>query len=306
MSTSPADARRQRTERELLAIAKQLPVPVLPEGRSEEMRTAFLATVRDARSTKRARALAARGRGRLLLVAAMLLAGAGFAAAAWRITRGTQPAGPIHAVAPGVGGREARGVRGRGTAEVPAAPVQRSVVASTLAQAGPARLGQTPPRRDVPPRDVPPREVPLRSTRRLAVASTAARVSQANVEMAFARGWSALRTNDFEAAAESFGQAASERDDNALSEDALFWRGVALDRAHRLPEAQEALTRFLVRYPKSDRVGEAAVMLGWLLLRAGDATAADARFGSALGDPSERVRRSARAGLAASGRHRAP
>jgi TolA-binding protein len=277
VSTSPADARRQRSQRELLAIAKQLPVPVLPEGRLEEMRTAFLATVRDARSTKRARALAARGRGRLLLVAAMLLAGAGFAAAAWRITHGTPASGPIDTVAP-----------------------ERSVVASTQAQPGPALSGQT------PPRQAPPRGVPPRSTHRVAVTSTAARAPQANVEMAFARGWSALRTNDFEAAADAFGQAASEREDNALSEDALFWRGVALDRAHRLPEAQEALTRFLARYPKSDRVGEAAVMLGWLLLRAGDATAADARFGSALGDPSERVRRSARAGLASSGRYRAP
>ena len=77
---------------------------------------------------------------------------------------------------------------------------------------------------------------------------------------------------------------------------------MALDRANRLPEAQEVLTRFLVRYPKSDRAGEASVMLGWLLLRAGDVTAAEARFGSALSNPSERVRRSGRAGLAASGR----
>jgi TolA-binding protein len=139
----------------------------------------------------------------------------------------------------------------------------------------------------------------------VAVTSTAARGSQADVETAFARGWSALRTNDFAAAADAFGQAASGRDDNPLSEDALFWRGVALDRATRLAEAQQALTRFLVLYPRSDRAGEASVMLGWLLLRAGDLTAADARFGNALGDPSERVRRSARAGLAASGRRHA-
>jgi TolA-binding protein len=137
----------------------------------------------------------------------------------------------------------------------------------------------------------------------VAVTSAAARASRADAEVAFARGWSALRANDFEAAADAFGQAASGRDDNALSEDALFWRGAALDRARRLAEAQEALTRFLVRYPRSDRAGEASVMLGWLLLRAGDGTAAEARFGGALGDPSERVRRSARAGLAASGRH---
>jgi TolA-binding protein len=292
LSTSPADADRDRSQRELLAIAKQLPVPALPEGRHEEMRTAFLATIRDARSTRRARVLVNRGRGRLLLVAAMLLAGAGFAAAAWRITRGTPAPGPVDPVALGVGG-EVRGARARGIAAPAAAPEQRPAGAPTSAEPGPAPASQA-----------TSRQVP-RSTRRMAVSSAAARASQANVEVAFARGWSALRTNDFEAAADAFGQAASERADNALSEDALFWRGVALDRANRLAEAQEALTRFLVRYPRSDRAGEASVMLGWLLLRAGETTAADARFGSALGDPSERVRRSARAGLAASGRRHA-
>ena len=167
------------------------------------------------------------------------------------------------------------------------------MAASTLTEPGAAPASQA-----------PSRQAP-RSTRRGAVTSAAARASQANVELAFARGWSALRTNDFGAAADAFGQAASARADNALSEDALFWTGVALDRANRLAEAQEALTRFLLRYPRSDRAGEASVMLGWLLLRAGDTSAADARFGSALGDPAERVRRSARAGLAASGRHHA-
>ncbi len=299
MSTSPADAHRQRSQREMLAIAKRLPVPVLPEGRLEEMRTAFLATVRGAESTKRAHALAVRRRGRLLLVAAMLLTGAGFAAAAWRITRGTSAGRPVGTGASAVGG-EARGVRGRGTAEPPAVPEpravleQRPVAAPAAMPPGPAELHQT-----------PAREAPPRSSRRVASASPAVRESQADVESGFARGWSALRTSDFEAAADAFGKAASGRDDNALSEDASFWGGVALDRANRLSEAREAFTRFLVRYPKSDRAGEAAVMLGWLLLRDGDLTAADARFGSALGDPLERVRSSARAGLMASGRRRA-
>ena len=292
MSTSPADAHRHRSQRELLEIAKQLPVPALPDGRREEMRTAFLATVREAKTTRRARALVTRGRGRLLLVAAMLLAGAGFAAAAWRITRGTLATEPVDPAAPVVGG-EARGARARGTAAPPAAPEQRPMAAPTPAEPAPAPASQAPSRQ-------------VRgSSRRVAVTSAAARASAANVELAFARGWSALRTNDFAAAADAFGQATSARDDNALSEDALFWTGVALDRAKRPAEAQEALTRFLIRYPRSDRAGEASVMLGWLLLRAGEITGADARFGSALGDPSERVRRSARAGLAASGRRHA-
>jgi len=319
VTASPVDARRLRTEPELLAIAKQLPVPVLAEARHEELRTAFLAGVSagsagsvgsvDCRSTKRTRTgLAVQGRQRLLLVAAILLAGAGIAAAAWRIkTRAAPAPGQVEAAASTSGGK-ARGLRGRGGGEPSEAselgPVAAaSLVAPSLASSSPA-----------PSAPAEERGAPARSTRRVAVvtsaaartaARTAARESQADVEIAFARGWRALRTNDFEAAAQAFGQAASEGDGNALSEDASFWRGVALDRANRPAESQEALTRFLVRYPKSDRAGEAAVMLGWLLLRAGEVTGADARFGSALGDPSERVRRSARAGLTASGRGRA-
>jgi len=304
VSTSPADVRRLRTERELLAIAKQLPMPVLSEARHEELRTAFLATVSgggaesvggvDWRNTKRMRVLAAQGQHRLLLVATILLAGAGIAAAAWRIkTRATAAPEPVE-VAASAGGGRTHGVRAGALGEEAPWAEQSLVRAPGLTAPGPESLA---------PAEV--HQTPPRSTRRMAVAASAARESRANVEIAFARGWSALRANDFEAAARAFGQAAAERNDNALSEDASFWRGVALDRANQLAEAQEALTRFLVLYPKSDRAGEASVMLGWLLLRAGETTAADARFGSALGDPSERVRRSARAGLAASGRRHA-
>lgn len=292
MSTSPADARRLRTERQLLAIAKQLPVPVLSEARHEELRTALLAAVSpggDASTkTRRTHALVSRGRERLLLFTAVLVAGAGIASAAWRIkTRAPLALVPAEATASACGGKT-RSVQGRGLRERAATSPPIPVAAPTLPSPAPSPVRQARPR----------------STRRMAATSTDARDSQANVEIAFARGWSALRANDFEAAAQAFGQASAEPDDNALSEDASFWRGVALDRANRLPEAQEALTRFLVRYPKSDRAGEAAVMLGWLLLRAGDAAAAEARFSSALGDRSERVRHSARAGLAASGRRR--
>lgn len=302
MSTSPADVRRLRTERELLAIAKQLPVPVLSEARHEELRTAFLATVCgggadgvagvDWRSMKRTRALAGQLQRRLLLVATILLAGAGIAAAAWRIKTRAAPAPVPVEVAASVSGGGTHAVRARGLGEeAPSAELN---------------LARAPALTTPVPEPVAPAEVHRpRSTRRVAVAAPAARESRADVEIAFARGWSALRANDFEAAARAFGQAATERTDNALSEDASFWRGVALDRANQLAEAQEALTRFLVRYPQSDRAGEASVMLGWLLLHTGETSAADARFGSALGDPSDRVRRSARAGLAASGRRHA-
>jgi TolA-binding protein len=291
VSASPADVRRLRSEGELLALAKQLPVPVLSEARHEELRTALLASVGAgspghvgnlrSRSTRRTRGLAALGRQSLLLIATVLLAGAGIAAAAWRIkTRAAPAPEPVEVAAAASGGR----THGRGTPMV-----SPGAASPGLASPVPAEVRQS----------------PTRPTRRLALTSAAARESRASVELAFARGWSALRANDFEAAAQAFGQAAAERNDNALCEDASFWKGVALDRASHPAEAQAALTRFLVLYPRSDRAGEASVMLGWLLLRAGDVTGAETRFGGALGDPSERVRRSARAGLAASGRRHA-
>jgi TolA-binding protein len=123
--------------------------------------------------------------------------------------------------------------------------------------------------------------------------------SQAEAESAFARGWTELGAGNFAAAAEAFAHAAGPRGENTLSEDACFWRAVAFDRAGRFGEAQRAFTEFLARYPRSDRAGEASVMLGWLLLRAGDGAAAAARFAGALDDPGERVRGSAQAGLAA-------
>ena len=291
MSTSPAEARRRRTERQLLTIAKQLPVPVLSEARREELRTALLAGVRpdgeDWRKTKQTDARPARRWERLLLVAVVLLAGVGIAGAAWRIKTRAMPALEPVEVVVSVSGGKTHSVQGRGVEE-------HSLASEPIPVAEPTLQSPAPP---------PMRQPPPRSTRPMVATSTAARNSQANVEIAFARGWSALRANHFEAAAQAFGQAIAEADDNGISEDASFWRCVALDRANRLPEAQEVLTRFLVRYPKSDRAGEASVMLGWLLLRAGGVTAAEARFGSALSNPSERVRRSGRAGLAAAGRH---
>ena len=291
MSTSPADARRQRSQRELLAIAKQLPEPALSEARREEMRTAFLATVRGVRSTKRARALAARGKGkRLLMVAAFLFAGAGFAAAAWRIAARATPVLGASARPVATGGPAHGLVRERTPGEAP--EVER---AATGAPAPAAEL----------PAPASRRPAANRPARRTAVASVVEPESTTKLEVAFAQGWSAMRSGEFDAAAEAFGRAASRRNENALSEDASFWRGVAFDRARRFASAREAFAEFLARYPDSDRAGEASVMLGWLLLRAGDVAGAGARFERALGDPVARVRRSAQAGLAASGRRHA-
>jgi TolA-binding protein len=118
------------------------------------------------------------------------------------------------------------------------------------------------------------------------------------IEAAFARGWSSLRTGDFNTAAGWFARATSGQY-NTLAEDALFWQGVALDRAGRFAIAHQVLTDFLVRYPDSERRGEASVILGWLLVRSGEFSAAHLYFEGALDDPAERVRKSAHAGLVA-------
>ena len=195
MSTSPAEARRRRTERQLLTIAKQLPVPALSGARREELRTALLAGVspdgEDWRRTKQTGALPARGRERLPLVAAVLLAGVGIAGAAWRIKNRTMPALEPVEVAVSVSGGKTHSLQGRGVEE-------HSFASEPIPVATPTLQSPAPP---------PVRQPPPRSTRRMAATSTAARDSQANVEIAFARGWSAFRANDFEAAAKAFGQA---------------------------------------------------------------------------------------------------
>jgi hypothetical protein len=50
-------------------------------------------------------------------------------------------------------------------------------------------------------------------------------------------------------------------------------------------------------YPASSRRGEAAAMVGWLLIDAGRPDEARAHFRAADSDPSARVRASARQGL---------
>jgi TolA-binding protein len=282
VSDAPVDPRQPHGDQELVAAARQLPEPQLPEARCEEMRTEFLATVRELRSSKRAWALAARGKGkRLLMAASLLFAGAGFAAAAWRIT-----ARPTTAIEPPAAADQPTG----GTRRAPAAPGP-----AVTAEAEPV-VGETPPA-DAGGHD----RRQIRARRRLAM-TAGPDASQAEVEIAFARGWTALGAGDFGAAAEAFGRAGGPRSENALSEDACFWRAVAFDRAGRLGDARRSFGEFLGRYPRSDRAGEAEVMLGWLLLRAGDGAGAAARFASALDDPGARVRGSAQAGLAAASR----
>lgn len=272
MSATPTRGQPSLEDEQLLALARTLPEPVLLDARREEIRTAFLATVRGLRSGSRGLAAAKRRR-RLLLIGTIIFAGAGAAAAAWRINRPSTPAGrqPSRNLAGTADGTALRS---------PAAP-------AALTEREPA-APQTSERRAPPARK-------LSLVGHRAPAETP---SGNEAEIAFARGWSALQTGDFSIAAEAFGRVTSGKD-TALAEDALFWRGVALDRAGRFEPARQVLATFLARYPDSDRKGEASVILGWLLVRSGDRADARVRFTAALQDPAERVRSSARAGLTA-------
>jgi TolA-binding protein len=74
---------------------------------------------------------------------------------------------------------------------------------------------------------------------------------------------------------------------------------VARARAGAGASAIAALSRFLEAYPSSPRAGEAAAMLGWLLVDTGDLAGAERRFRAAENDPVDAVRASARKGLRA-------
>ena len=116
-------------------------------------------------------------------------------------------------------------------------------------------------------------------------------------EAAFGSGLQQLRAGHNAAAAAAFNRTVALAPAGPLAEDAWYWRAVALARAGAGP-GREALAQFLDRYPFSARRGEAAVMLGWLLLDGGDRASAERQFRIGLGDRSARVRGSAQAGLA--------
>jgi TolA-binding protein len=123
----------------------------------------------------------------------------------------------------------------------------------------------------------------------------------------FAAGWTALRDGDLPRAAAAFARAEHASPAGPLVEDAAFWGAVSLARtgAPARPDAIAALAAFLAHHPASPRAGEASVMLGWLLLDAGDLDGAAARFTAATADAVPAVRTGARAGLdAVRDRHR--
>jgi hypothetical protein len=179
----------------------------------------------------------------------------------------------------------------------------------TAGRAPPAALGggeQWPPLALTPPpvtpAAAPARRAPLpRARDRAAVVAERAPARMAGLpgERELADAWSALKAGAPARAAAAFEQAARAAGDSALAEDAWFWHAVALARADQGGAARAALQRFLVGYPRSARAGEAAVMLGWLLLEAGDRAGALTHFQAAAHDPARTVRGRAQEGLRA-------
>jgi ferric-dicitrate binding protein FerR (iron transport regulator) len=121
-------------------------------------------------------------------------------------------------------------------------------------------------------------------------------------EAAFNAGWDALRLGRPAEAAKLFGRAADLGRGEAMIEDAVFWRAVALDRAGAHGPAADGMREFLQRFPSSVRRGEVSVMLGWKLLASGDPAGARVLFESALSDPVHWVRASAARGASEAGR----
>jgi hypothetical protein len=118
-------------------------------------------------------------------------------------------------------------------------------------------------------------------------------------EQHFAAGWALLKQGKADEAARELGVAADSDGDPKLAADARYFQAVALTRAGRKTEAEQALVAFLDHAPTSLRRGRAAVMLAKLIAERGDAKAARAWFQSALADPDPAVVAAARAGLAA-------
>lgn len=122
-------------------------------------------------------------------------------------------------------------------------------------------------------------------------------------QIAFESGWAALREGKHSDAAQYFGQAIKQAGNSPLVEDASFWHAVSLARAGKTNQAKNALTLFVNMYSRSPRRGEASVMLGWILLRAGDFAGAKSRFNTAVNDRVSHVRESAAKGLVEAAKH---
>ena len=150
-----------------------------------------------------------------------------------------------------------------------------------------------------------PRARPSRADRpALAPPAVAQAGGASEAELAFHRGWEALQAADPAAAATAFDRVLQVDPTSSVAEDAAFWRAIAFTRAGRADRARHAFTTFLAEYPSSVRTGEVGVLLGGLLLDQGDLDGAETQFQRAVGDPADRLRTRARAGLAEVARRR--
>lgn len=125
-------------------------------------------------------------------------------------------------------------------------------------------------------------------------------------ELEFRNGVAALRAGDAAGATKAFTTACAAAQADGLSEDACFWVGAAAKRAGDTAAARDALTRYVQRFPRSPRAGEAAALLGWILYDANELDAAEVRFRQGAKDRIPKIRESAERGLTAVARKRAP
>jgi TolA-binding protein len=193
-------------------------------------------------------------------------------------------------------------VRVRAKAPVTLGPNERWEVPSVANDAG-ARLPRRSLERPVAVRPYTRSSNMLR-TERSGSAAAAPGLSLSPAESAFAEGWQDLRAQDLADATAAFARAVTLAGDQPLAEDAWFWMAVSQARIPRPAEARVSLTAFIDRFPRSPRIGQAAAMLGWILIDQGDLNGAAQRFANALRDPGAEVRQSATEGLRAVDRRR--
>ena len=110
-----------------------------------------------------------------------------------------------------------------------------------------------------------------------------------------------MRAGEFAKAAARFAGVVSAAPRGPLADEGAFWRAAGRRRAPDDTGAgdRSVFGEMLDGYPTSSRRGEAAAMVGWLLIDAGRDDEARTHFRAADSDPSERVRASAKDGLEA-------
>jgi hypothetical protein len=113
-------------------------------------------------------------------------------------------------------------------------------------------------------------------------------------EIAFQEGVSAMKEGRFIEASAHFEEASKSP---SLSQEALFFQAVSLNKADLSAEAKVTLSSFLTLYPDSSHAGEAHAALGWMLFNEGNAEEARPHFTAALSDKANPIRESAERGL---------